>query len=109
MAEREPDLNPAQLHLPLSEADVDDSEEAPSDLEERISFEQEDVESPSESSSHGEQQQQPVLYTARASRSLTMTSRWLPQDQGRSDLDAAGMAVAIRKEDRHTLSADAIA
>lgn len=108
MAEREPDLNPAQQHLPLSESDVDDSEEAPSDLEERISFEQEDVESPSESSSHGEQQQQPVLLAVRAITSLTMTLRWLAQDQGRSDLDAAGMAVAIRKEDRHTLSADAL-
>jgi hypothetical protein len=35
-------------------------------------------------------------------------SRWLPATAGRTDIEAAGMAVAICKEDRSGLSADAL-
>jgi hypothetical protein len=54
-----------------------------------------------------------LLASQGAAENLTMAgavpvaaSRWLTA--GRSDADAAGMAVAVRKEDRHGLSASAI-
>jgi hypothetical protein len=111
--------NPLDTSLPLSDSDETDGtlvelliniepietfdEETDRDERTRVTGDEDLL-----STSDGESVVGPLLVNPNigAAGNITMTTRWLTTS--RSESDAAGMAVAVRKEDRAALSADAL-